>query len=169
MADDRTDAQKAKDKADAQKAPAKTDAQKAQDEALALQAKATEAHQKADAPKKTPEQVKADELSVKADDARAKAAEMSNTAGSDGDSTAEEAKVVLPVGGDPEMPAGDHWAVKRGNDPSNPEYPPKISQDPEHQTVKLSRVTADSKEPIYTWVHPDMVGNYVRAGWGMAD
>jgi hypothetical protein len=144
----------------------RTEAEKANDEALALQAKATEAQQKADEPEKTPEQKKADDAAAKADDAKAKAAELSNDGGADGDTSVADAKVLMPPGTDPEMPAGDYRAVKRGNDPSNPEYPPHISQDEKDQTVKLSRITRDSPEPIYTWVHPDMVGNYLRAGWG---
>jgi hypothetical protein len=144
----------------------RTEAEKANDEALALQAKATEAQQKANEPEKTPEQKKADELAAKADDAKAEAAELSNEGGVDGDTSVADAKIVLPVGTDPGMPAGDYRAVKRGNDPANPEYAPGVSTHDDDQTVKLSRVTADSKEPVYTWVHPDMVGNYLRAGWG---
>lgn len=146
----------------------RTEAEKANDEALALQAKATEAQAKADAPEKSPEQRKADDLAAKADDAKAKAAELNNTAGADGDTTVADAKVLVPLGTDPELPVGDYRAVKRGNDPANPAYAPGVSTHPDDQTVRLVRVTADSPEPIYTWVHPDMVGNYLRAGWGRA-
>lgn len=143
----------------------RTEAEKANDEALALQAKAIEAQQKANEPEKTADQKKADALAAKADDARAKAAELGGRSGSTIDTTVADAKVALHIGADPAMPAGSYDAVKRGNDPSNPKYAPGISMEPEDQTVRLSRVTKDSVEPIYTWVHPDMVGDYVRAGW----
>ncbi len=146
-----------------------TNADKAKNEALLLQAKANEAKAKANEPPKTAEQRKADEFAQKADDARARAAELSNEDGRDGDTSAEDAHVALPAGIDPETPAGAWEAVKRSNDPSNPEYAPGVSQDPNEQTVKLSRVTRDHPEPIYTWVHPNMVGDYMRAGWGKAD
>ncbi|MDB5620523.1 hypothetical protein [Tardiphaga sp.] len=144
----------------------KTEAEKAQDEATRLAAEAAEAQAKANEPEKTPEQIEADRLTAEADDAKAKAAELKPEGGDDGDTSVAEAKIVLPVGTDPDMPAGDYRAVKRGNDPANPEYAAGVSTHEDDQTVKLSRVTADSKEPIYTWVHPDMVGNYLRAGWG---
>ena len=146
----------------------RTDAEKANDEALALQAKATEAQIKADAPDVSPEQKKADDLAAKADDARARANELSNQDGVDG-STVTDAKVLVPAGTDPNMPAGYYEAAKRGNDPANPKYAPGVSRDENDQTVKLSRVTADSPTPVCTWVHPDMVGDYIRAGWGRAD
>lgn len=143
-----------------------TEAEQAQDEAARLQAKANEAHLEIDEAHKSPEQRKAEELDAKADDARARAAELRPEGGADGDTSVADAKVLVGLGTDPDMPAGDYNAVKRGNDPSNPAYAPGISTKEEHQTVKLSRVTRDSKEPIYTWVHPDMVGDYLRAGWG---
>lgn len=147
----------------------KTAAEKARDEALLAQQKAAEAKAKANEPQKTPEQRKADELAQKADDARAKAADLSNEDGRDGDTSAEEAHLDLPLGLDPQTPAGAYETVKRSNDPSNPAYAPGVSTDPKDQTVKMSRVTRDSPEPVYTWVHPDMVGDYARAGWGKAD
>lgn len=147
----------------------KTPAEKARDEALLAQQKAAEAKAKASEPHKTAEQRKADELAQKADDARAKAAELNNEDGRDGDTSAEEAHLALPLGVDPELPAGDYRAVKRSNDPSNPKYAPGVPTHPEAQTVKLMRVTHDSKEPVYTWVAPEMVGDYCRAGWGKAD
>jgi hypothetical protein len=143
-----------------------TEAEQAQDEATRLAAEAAEAQAKANEPKKNEEQIEADKLTAEADDAKAKADELTPEGGADGDTSVAEAKIVMPVGTDPEMPAGDYRAVKRGNDPANPEYLPGVSQDEKDQTVKLSRVTRDSAEPIYTWVHPDMVGNYLRAGWG---
>lgn len=141
-------------------------AEKAQNDALLAQQKANEAKAKANEPQKTAEQRKADELAGKADDARAKANELDHEGGADGDTSAADAHLSLPLGTDPELPAGDYRAVKRSNDPSNPKYAPGVSTHDDDQTVKLSRVTRDSKEPVYTWVHPDMVGDYMRAGWG---
>lgn len=146
-----------------------TPVNKAHDEALRLQAQANEAKAKADEQKKTEEQRKVDELLQKADDARAKAAELSRQEGdSVEDTTAEEARLALPLGVDPQLPAGHYRAVKRSNDPSNPKYAPGIPTDDDSQTVKLSRVTNDSKEPVVCWVHPDMAGDYMRAGWERA-
>lgn len=140
----------------------------AENEAILAQQKATEAQQKADAPKLTPDQQKAADAQQKADDAKARAAAAGSFGGADGDTSIAEAHVVAGSGADPEMPAGAYEAVKRGNDPSNPKYAPGVSTAPEDQTVKMERVTRDSPEPVYTWVHPDMVGDYVRAGWGRA-
>lgn len=89
-----------------------------------------------------------------------------NPYGDQGDTSVAAAKVMLPPGADPEMPAGDYRATKRGNDPANPKYARGVPLHDEGQTVKLSRVTPDSPVPVYTWVHPDMVGDYLRAGWG---
>jgi len=144
----------------------RTEAEKANDEALRLRQQAVQAHEKADEPEKTPEQRKAEELDAKADDARARAHALRPEGGADGDTTVADAHVLVPAGLDPETPAGAYDAVKRGNDPSNPKYAPGVSMADEHQTVKLERVSRDSKEPVYTWVHPDMVGDYIRAGWG---
>lgn len=119
------------------------------------------------------EERKADELSKKADDARAKAdAEKSIDEGVTdevGDTAAVDAGNLLPGNLPADLPAGDVRAVKRGNDPANPAPIPGVSQDPKDQTVKLTRITPDSPDPVVTYVHPDMVGNYVRAGWGRAD
>lgn len=141
-------------------------ADKAQNEADKLRMQAEEARVKMEESKKTPEQRKTEELAAKADDARAKAENLRREGGADGDTSVADAHVLVPMGTDPEMPAGDYRAVKRGNDPSNPKYAPGVSTADEEQTVKLSRVSRDSKEPVYTWVHPDMVGDYLRAGWG---
>jgi hypothetical protein len=147
-----------------------SDADKASNDAIVARVKAQEAMDKANAPERTVDQRKADELMQKADDARAKAEEERVKKSADAvGHTAAEAKVVLPAGVDPEIPASDVRAVKRGNDPANPVNMPGVSENPDEMTVQLSRVTADSPEPVYCWVHPDMVGNYIRAGWGRGD
>ena len=50
----------------------------------------------------------------------------------------------------------------------NPAHAPGIPTDDEAQTVKLSHVSADHPSPVYIMVHPEMVGDYLRAGWSRA-
>lgn len=144
------------------------DADKARSDAAALAAKAEEAKAKAAEDAKTPEQKKIEKLNQDADDARAKA-EQADREAHDGKalSTALDAKVLAPI--DPSMSAGHHMAQKFGNDPANPKgFKPEFDL-PENKTVRLSRVSPDSKEPIRTTCHPEMVGDYVRAGWNKDD
>lgn len=103
----------------------------------------------------------------KADDLHAKANEE---AGADANSaeptTSVEAGTLAVVPAD--TPAGDHFAQKFGNDPANPKPAPDL--DPDAATVRMSRVTPDHPEgPVFTDVHPDMVGDYARAGWNKVD
>jgi hypothetical protein len=169
------------DKAEAGKAGAKpvgmmsadrTEQQKKYDvahaEAVKLAADAVEAHEKANQKHKSPEQLAAEEADKKADDARAKAAALHPDVTSVGNTTVADANVLLPHGHDPNMSAGDHYAQKRGNDPSNPKYADGIPTHDEAQTVRLSRTSRDNPTPVYAMVHPDMVGDYLRAGWGRA-
>ena len=43
--------------------------------------------------------------------------------------------------------------------------PPDIPTHDEAKTVRLFRTSRDGTPPSYTMVHPDMVGDYMRAGW----
>jgi hypothetical protein len=131
--------------------PGRAEAQKKYDAALAevhkLSEAAAVAHAKADKKEKTSEQLAAEEADKKADDARAKAADLHP---------------------DKHAPATPAKPVKRGNDPANPAYAPGVPTHDEAQTVRLSHVSADHPEPVFTMVHPDMVGDYLRAGWSRA-
>lgn len=115
--------------------------------------------------RKTPEQREAAKAEREADDARAQLAEAERQErGSDELATVETAKITGPL--DPAMPAGDHMAQKFGNDPENPHIAKGEHADPEKATVRLKRITPDVPEgPVKTVVHPEMVGDYLRAGW----
>ena len=130
----------------------RTDAQKKYDAALAdaakLSAAAVEAHAKADQKAKAPDQAAAEEADKKADDARAKAAAL-------------HPDTVAPVMFVPP----ENRFMKRGNHPVNPVYAPGIPTHDEAQTVRLSHMSSDSPSPVFVMVHPDMVGDYLRAGW----
>lgn len=143
-----------------------TDTDKAKADAAAAQAKALDAQKKADDAAKTKEQLAADKAKVDADDASAKAAEAEAAqATPQGVSTAADAKIMAPIPGD--MPADSHMAQKFGNDPANPQPLPG-TDDEDGKTASLYRITPDSAEPVTIKVHPDMVGNYLRAGWSAA-
>ena len=114
---------------------------------------------KAEADAKAAEQ-KADDLKAKVD------AESGNDAATAQPTTSVEAGTLAVV--DPSTPAGDHFAQKFGNDPANPKLAPGL--DPKDATVRMSRVTPDHPGgPVFTDVHPDMVGDYARAGWNKVD
>jgi hypothetical protein len=143
----------------------KTDAQVAAEAAHAADVKALDARAKAEADARTPEQKKIDDAAQKADDERAKA-EQARTEARDGAGpmTAEEAKVHVPASL-LDLPAGAHHAQKFGNDPANPQLAPGLNPD-EGATVRLTRITPDVPGgPVVTMVHPEMVGDYLRAGW----
>lgn len=142
------------------------DADRAAAEAHEAEVKAQEARAKAEAEadERTAAEKRADTAEQAADDARARAAEAA-AGGPDGLKTVGEAGIVAPHV-DPDTPAGDVMAVKRGNDPANPQPLPGISADYDGPTVRLSRITPDKPgEVVTTDVHPDMVGDYLRAGW----
>lgn len=134
---------------------AETTAQKAE-------AQAIEARRKIDEEAKTAAQKAADQADAKADDARAAAEQAKREEkGSIGPTSVDEARVLAPV--DRQRPAGDHHAQKFGNDPENPIFAPGL--DAEDRSVLLSRKTPDHPDLVYATVHPDMVGDYLRAGW----
>ena len=147
-----------KTKADPNKAQAdadtkKTDAQKKYDaayiEATKLSQDAIEAHAKADQKAKTPEQIAAEEADKKAAEAHAKAAALHPDRNAPADTPAGNTN-----------PSG----VKL-NVPSNPAYAPGIPTNDEAQTVSLYHMSEDGTERVHTRVHPDMVGDFMRAGW----
>lgn len=143
----------------------KTDAQKADEAAHAADVKAVEARTKAEADARTPEQKKIDDAAQKADDERAKAEQAkAETAATGEPMTAAQAKVFAPADR-LDLPAGAHLAQKFGNDPANPQLAPDLNPD-EGATVRLTRITPDVPDgPVVTMVHPEMVGDYLRAGW----
>lgn len=130
----------------------------------AAEIKALEAEVKVDEAKMTPEQRDAEKARAEADDARAAAEKArADAAKPQGVSTVTDAKVAAPV--DPDMPASHHMAQKFGNDPANPKPATAEHADEDKQTVRLTRITPDSPEPVTADVHPEMVGDYLRAGW----
>lgn len=131
----------------------------------AAEAKAIEAQSKAVDAAKSPEQRKADKALAEADDARAKAAEEAAAANAAPDRmTVAEARVMAPV--PPDMGAGDHYAQQFTNDPENPHIARGEHADPEKADVRLSRVMPDHPQGVVTTVvHPEMAGDYLRAGW----
>ena len=108
------------------------------------------------------EQDAARESALKLDDLRAKAAEEKAIESStQTPHTASEARVLAVVA--PETLAGDHMAQNFGNDPENPKDAAGLKGDAK---VRMSRVTPDVPNgPVIIEVHPDMVGDYARAGW----
>jgi hypothetical protein len=119
-------------------------------DAMKLSGDAAEAHAKADQSKKTKEQVAAEEADRKASDAHAKAAALHPDA-------------ILPDN-IPAATAGVMGAV-RLNVPGRPGYAAGVPTDDESQTVNLYHISEDGKGKVYTRVHPEMVGDYLRAGW----
>ena len=148
--------------------PKSTDADKAKADAQAAQAKAIDVQAKADDAKKSDEQKAADKARFDADRAKSKAAEADASTISTEPMTAVDAKVMSPHITE-EMGAADHFAQKFSLDPENPHIAKSDHADPSLCTVKMTMLKADSMEqPIYTMVHPEMVGDYARAGWSVA-
>lgn len=137
---------------------------KATADAQAADIKVQEAQAKAGDAKKSPEQLEVDKAAAEADQAHRKAMDTALAAlGPKEPMTVTDAKVMAPV---PEnMGAGDHMAQKFGNDPENPHIAKGEHADPELATVRLSRKMPDHPDMVYTTVHPEMVGDYLRAGW----
>lgn len=154
----------------AQDDKAEADADKAIEEASKARAKADEARAKADEAGLSEEERAARKAAQDADDAAARAARAEGEANRvDQDTTVEEAGVNAPHVS-PDTPAGHHRAVKRSNDPSNPKPAKPEHEDPKLATVKMERYTLDANggvgATVYTFVHPELVGDYARAGWG---
>lgn len=148
--------------------PKAVDPDKAKSDAQAARVAAVEAQTKAEDAKKSPEQRDAEKAHAEADKAESVAAEADAATISTEPMTAIEAKVASPHLTE-KMGAADHFAQKFSNDPENPHIGDASHADPALCTVKMTMVKADSMEqPIYTMVHPDMVGDYCRAGWNVA-
>jgi hypothetical protein len=130
-------------------------------------ARAAEARAKAANAGRSPEELAADKAEREADDARAAAAETAQRArGPVKATTVAEAKnAAAPLVG-ANMSAGEHAAQKFGNDPENPKPAPGLN--PNAGTVRMSRKTPDHPDLVYADVHPEMVGDYMRAGWNKA-
>jgi hypothetical protein len=155
-----------REKALADQKAKKEEAAKLQTEAAKLRADAAEARAKADASKQSPEEQAAVEAERKATEAQAKADEAERHAEvAVAPMTAGDAKVLAPV--DPAMPAGHHLAQKFGNDPANPKGSKPEHDDPELKTVRLVRQSPDPRALIRTSCHPEMEGDYLRAGWSL--
>ena len=149
--------------------PKPVDADKARADAQAAQARAIDAQTKANEAKKSDEQREADKARAEADKARAVAAEADASLVPTEPMSAIEAKIISPHVTD-EMGAGDHLAQKFSNQPANPHIAKAEHADPELCTVKLTMVKSDGLGvPVVTTVHPDMVGDYLRAGWSQGD
>lgn len=140
----------------------KTEEQKAQEQAAADAQKAQELQEVADKGDQTPAEKKADEAEQKADDSAAKAQELDSQSERGGEvTTAGEVSVI-----DPALPAGDHQAQVFGNVPLNPAPAPGLTQSV--PTVRMVNERSDG-EVATADVHPDMVGDYARAGWRLAE
>lgn len=136
----------------------KTTDQKAAD----AQQTAADLQAKADATTVTPEQAKADDAAQKADDLTAKAQEEKGADERTADETlAGEVNVI-----DPEIPAGDHDAQVFGNVPQNPAPAPGLA--PAVETVRMVNDKPDGSQ-AFADVHPEMTGDYARAGWRLAE
>lgn len=71
--------------------------------------------------------------------------------------------------GDPDLAYGDHFNQRFGNLPANPKMAPGI--DPEANLVKIAHKTNNlpGVGSAIKWVPKEMVGDYCRAGWHVAD
>jgi hypothetical protein len=81
--------------------------------------------------------------------------------------TAKEGKLASAVTA-PKQDMGEHTAQKFGNDPENPQPAPGLKDVDKDALVELHMTTSDNPDPAnpkVTRVHPDMVGDYLRAGW----
>lgn len=136
----------------------KTTDQKAAD----AQQTAADLQAQADATTVTPEQAKADDAAQKADDLTAKAQEEKGADERTADETlAGEVNVI-----DPAIPAGDHDAQVFGNLPQNPAPAPGLA--PAVETVRMVNDKPDGSQ-AFADVHPEMTGDYARAGWRLAE
>ena len=138
-------------------------ADKAEEDAVQARIKLDETRRKGADSHLTDEQRTLRTAEQEADDAHAKAVAARRVAGRENPRTVGDARVGAPV--DPNLPAGHHRAQKFGNDPANPKSYKGEQDDPEKQTTRMTLRSPDTAEPRETFVHPDMVGNYARAGW----
>lgn len=155
-----------KDKATLEKREAMNEANK---KASLAHQEAEEARRNAEHSKLTPEQKKVRDADQEADDARAQAAQATREAEQhDAVATMADAN-TMGFGRHPDLSAGHHLAQKFGNDPANPRPKAGLPEVTDNGMVRLQRTTPDKSTPVYTMVHPEMVGDYLRAGWNKSD
>jgi hypothetical protein len=140
---------KANSDAEAKKNEAQKKYETAYAEAMKLSQDAIDAHAKAEQKSKTPEQLAAEEADRKAADAHAKAAALHPDRNPPTDTRA----------------GNTNSSGVKLNVPSSPAYAPGVPTNDEAQTVSLSHMGEDGTERVYTRVHPEMVGDFMRAGW----
>jgi hypothetical protein len=69
---------------------------------------------------------------------------------------------------DPSLDVGDHFAQRFANQPENPQPAPGLREVEDKDLVRLEITDSDHPDPAnpkVTYVHPEMVGDYLRAGW----
>lgn len=134
----------------------------AEQQAADAEQDAADLQAKADAVELTPAEKKAAAAKQKADDLAAKAQEERGNDERSADATlAGDVSVI-----DPKLPAGDHDAQVFGNVPQNPAPAPGL--DPEVATVRMVNDKPDGSQ-AFADVHPEMTGDYARAGWRLAE
>ena len=101
-----------------------------------------------------------------ADEALAKSEELRKTASSTAHPVVTGDVAAHPMAAtDPGMDLGDHRAQRFGNIPANPPPAKGEHTDPAKMTTRMRLRSPNSPVPQETWVHPDLVGDYARAGW----
>lgn len=138
--------------------PRMTNEEKAKKKADEAAKAAQEARDKAETQDQTSAEKQAAVAEQKADDLAAKAAEVSG----EDERTAEPSKAGDVSVIDPSLPAGDHGAQVIGNVPENPAPAPGLKE-----TSHLVRMVNEKPDgtKAFADVHPEMVGDYARAGW----
>lgn len=87
------------------------------------------------------------------------------------ETTAVDAKALSSVQ-DPERSIGDHYVQTFANTPENPAPAPRLKDVGDEGKVRMELTDSDHPDPAnpkVTYVHPDMVGDYRRAGWRTPD
>lgn len=141
------------------------DKQKAADAAQKASVKAQDARNEAEDAKLSPEERKARELEAKAGLAKSKAAVAGDTGPVEADTVKSANMLEMGDNVHPEMSAADPRAQKMGNDPANPKPAAHIPPDYDGPMVRLTMKTPDLDRLREIDVHPDMAGDYERAGW----
>ena len=101
-----------------------------------------------------------------ADEAMAKSEELRRTASSSAHPVVTGDVAAHPMAAtDPGMDLGDHRAQRFGNIPANPRPAKGEHTDPAKMTTRMRLRSPNSPVPQETWIHPDLVGDYARAGW----
>lgn len=142
------------------------EAEAAENEAVAKRQHLDELRSKAEDSKLSDEEREIRKAEREADDAAARAADLRRNVGS-----GEHPSLVGDVPGHPiaasapDMDLGDHRAQRFGNIPANPKPAKGEHTDPERMTSRMLLRTPDSSAPQEAWVHPEMIGDYARAGW----